>query len=406
MAKWHGEQLDEAVRTWSGLYPPASECGITRVYTCRANATEDVLRDIRAILADKTSDKHTLWMLGVSLSKDFALKDLQDDLRQIVDAGKTDLKILLLDPYRSPGILRTILESSRKEVKYILDFDREKRRDFGNDPLIRQPLFAEWDGACRRLEQAGKFELNTRIYGHYPTCWLIIVDDVAYFEPYTFGRGPERQEGESIGSDMPVLKFQRQPGGKPFHILLDHFDKLWLTSDLDLFHLKARRGDHPEILRKIFKVRLAWLNKVYDALYAAPVRGRLRDQRICPRQQCKTELPDLAMAWGTRSSQAEIVDSSRGGLALRVPPDSTAPEGTVVQVTGMLRTDTPGATAMAEHFSAQCDNTFIVRAVTAHGVCKGQTEPVRLTSQEKVEESRKNGSLFYIEHLEVQRKAG
>ena len=82
---------------------------------------------------------------------------------------------------------------------------------------------------------------------------MMIVDNTAHFQPYTFGRSVSQHSSNlCIGANMPVFKFQMQPNGRPFEILEDHFLKLWLTSNVDLFHIEARIADRNRIIKDIF----------------------------------------------------------------------------------------------------------------------------------------------------------
>jgi len=51
------------------------------------------------------------------------------------------------------------------------------------------------------------------------------------YQPYTFGVG---LCSELIGDQLPIFEFRATDQAHTFEVLCDHFEKLWLTSDVDM----------------------------------------------------------------------------------------------------------------------------------------------------------------------------
>lgn len=136
------------------------------------------------------------------------------------------------------------------------------------DPFFHQRLYSDFTHACDRLQSYPNVSATVRFYTHTPICWMMIVDNTAHFQPYTFGRSASKhQVGLCIGDNMPVFKFQMQPKGKPFEILEDHFLKLWQTSNLDLSNIETKIANRNTIMRNIFNSHSSWFKHVYEVLY-------------------------------------------------------------------------------------------------------------------------------------------
>ncbi|MCP4414598.1 MAG: hypothetical protein GY808_18745, partial [Gammaproteobacteria bacterium] len=66
---------------------------------------------------------------------------------------------------------------------------------------------------------------------------------------------------------MPVFKFQKQLDVMTFEILKDHFLKMWVTSNIDLFHAETRNADRGRIVKDLFDLHSWWFKQVHGVLY-------------------------------------------------------------------------------------------------------------------------------------------
>ena len=340
--------LDTVVHRHVHLIESCDKSGIADIYVNRHDGNESLTNDIQ-------NSVDRLWLLGVGLNVRVNLRVLLPKLKKKVKAG-VDVRVLMLDAFRSTAVFRTFLESNGDQVERMLKYYEPASNRNPVDPSDQDAYFSttlcnEFEATCRALQNTPELEACIKFYAHTPTCWLVIADNKAYFQPYTFGNGLRDHEAdvkihdtqtgdETIGDLLPVFKFKRHKNTGTFNVLEDHFLKLWATSDCSLFHIKARCNDKKEIVRKIFKARSEWLRHVYNMLFTKRGREsydkrpgarvsdksgkrqtlyRLYERQICPepvvvnfRFRSQGE-PDNA---GSQLFEAKILDSSRDGLAL------------------------------------------------------------------------------------------
>jgi hypothetical protein len=311
-AKGLDEKIPSKIQNYKDFINPTSTLGLKRIYETRSpDVKEDVLRDI-----DNASEH--VWLLGVNLNHVFSISDpaVQEKLRSKLEAG-IDVRILLLDGLRSPAVFRALMESPREEFASIIDSDRTDLWDPPvDDPYFGHPLFVNFRNAYQMLERLG-FKTAARFYAHIPNCWLIIIDNTIYYQPYTFGGARDVQR-------MPVIKVEG-PGNAPFVVLKDHFDKLWQTSAFDLFQTGARIKAKEIVLGNLFKNRLEWFKHVYGVLYNKQSPGE--DRRTFQRQPCISPSLVASMTWPDgRVTRAKIIDHSRESIFVALHANADASE--------------------------------------------------------------------------------
>jgi hypothetical protein len=297
----------------------AAACGITKIFPSREEAKVEVLSAVK-----KAGQR--LWILGVGLSQGFSLSDNLNTIEEKVELARQrskrfDAKVLLLDALTSTGVFRTLLESNASKVGEIVNAARNYGDEYSDDPYFNEQLYRDFENDWTRFKGRSKVDNIVRFYGHSPSCWLVIADDTAYFQPYTFGSAPDlpKKVGNPIGPLMPVFRFDGAANVRPFKILEDHFRKLWLTTNTDLFHVRARNAEAQDTLYEIFRTREYWLRQVYGALHKPG-----RERRQYPRKRCKSKLDnyvhrDTTQAAAKSPVKAEkVIDFSREGLALKL----------------------------------------------------------------------------------------
>jgi hypothetical protein len=302
--------------------------GIKKIFRNRAEAREEVVAAINGA-------RRRLWLLGVGISKIVRLSDddLFTNLREKLAANASravherfDARILMLNPLSSVGVFRTFLESTGNEVRKIIETPRSPANPPRDEPYFARKLYSDFRyarDAFRRHDE--EFASVVRFYAHTPPCWLVIADDTAYYEPYTFGR-PASAADPTLGHLMPVFKVESGADPALFEILQDHFDKLWLTTDVDMFHILTRMPDKNYLLCKIFTRRHEWLEHIYGVLFHCrneqPYKKPFSDQRRHPRRHCKSGLKvtirPLDDAGGKPVKAEKVLNFSRAGLALKL----------------------------------------------------------------------------------------
>lgn len=304
------ENVPKHIQEYSDFIKPAIALGLKKVYDFRDEAVKtDINLDI-------DNAKARVWILGVGLSEKVDIKDhtFLQKLENKID-NAVEVKILLLDGLRSPAVFRTFLESSCENIRKIIETERKNRRGLrNNEPYSEHPLFRNFKNAVEELKLRLKFQDKVRFYAHAPSCWLAIVDDKAYFQPYTFGDQIDDPNSRTIGSQMPVIKLQGQT--KPFGLVEDHFNKLWLTSDVDLFHMGARTEVKEIILWKVFKERFEWFDHIYGVL----CESSGEDRRKYPRQPCISPgvIATVTMEGSDEETNTKIVNMSHESALLEL----------------------------------------------------------------------------------------
>ncbi len=342
----------------SPIRQAANRCGLQNIYDCR---DDEVKTDVSAAI---TKARERVWLLGVVLSEKVRLnttlltglaRKIRGDQVGKVAKKSIDVKLLLLNPLRSPAIFRAFLESSASEFNNILSFHNRESSGVG-DPYFGHRLYKDFLRSYTLLGANADLRGVVRFYAHNPNCWLIIADDKAYFQPYTLGRGTEIDgDNLTIGPQMPVFKFEGREF-KPFRILEDHFRKLWLTSDVDLHHLGSRVEIKEKLVHQVFFKRLKWFDHIYSVLHETDGE----DRRLHPRQECESNPGQVVVNWGSdQRATAKIIDSSRGGVRLRIVGKNFPKERTKVKLSIRPNKKDPASTYLARDL-VQPDNKFEV----------------------------------------------
>lgn len=305
--------LEKSLQTTNRLIGSATSIGLTNVYCSRKDVKGDVYDAI------ENAEKR-IWLLGITASENILLDELLSTLNEKL-AGGVDLKILLLDALQSSAAFRTLLENTAHEAAKIVNTDR-KNIHGTEDPYFHQRLYSDFTHVCDRLESYPHIGAIVRFYPQTPACWMMIVDNTAHFQPYTFGRSSDKHSMSlCTGANMPVFKFQMQQNGRPFEILEDHFQKVWMTSNLDLFHIEARIANRNQIISGIFNDNSPWFKHIYAVLYAQKdTTEHHSDRRKFPRQLWDGEQPSLNVRLPNCKTliKATLCDYSREGLSLKL----------------------------------------------------------------------------------------
>ncbi|MDQ1612204.1 MAG: hypothetical protein QOG00_2135 [Pyrinomonadaceae bacterium] len=318
---------------------PGRQTGLVNIYPLR---NEQVFHDLRA---DIRNAQKRIWLAGVGLSEVVPLTELLETLSaksqvQIDDERKLQIRLLMLDAISSPAAFRTFLESSNRQFKEYLDADRHAPQNpLEEHPYFNHQLFNHFKETYDKLvsmteRSDSALKDAVRFYAHNPSCWLAIVDDTAYFQPYTFGGKTSNEHGSfTIGHLMPVFKYRAGAQRDVFELLEDHFHKLWITTDTDLFHVGVRLANRAYFTKMMFNIRRHWFRHVYGALH--PIRrsqeGKKR-KRLKPRKPChlKRQRREILVTWTVSNHllwvKCPIINYSREGVLLEVTDQPYHPE--------------------------------------------------------------------------------
>lgn len=321
--------IEKSLCSSNQLIGTAAVCGLTDIYYSRKDTKKHIYNAV------KNAEKR-LWLLGIAHSEIVQLDDLLSSLDEKITCG-LDVRVLLLDALQDTAVFRTLLESTASEATKIINTDRTRIKP--SDPFFHQRVYSDFVHACNRLRSFPNVGSNVRFYTHTPNCWLMIVDNTVHFQPYTFGRSPEQNVSNlCIGDNMPVFKFQKQLDVMTFDILKDHFLKMWITSNIDLFHAETRNADRGRIVKDIFDSHFWWFKQVHGVLYQ-PKDSHVSaiDLRKFPRQHWKWSQPSVSLCPEESKKTITIkaiCDYSCKGLALQIEDISGLINGQVICLQG------------------------------------------------------------------------
>lgn len=327
------------------LIDTAITCGLTNIYCSRNDAKGDIYNAI------KNAEKR-LWLLGIAHSEIVHLDDLLSSLDEKI-ASNLDVKILLLDALQASAIFRTLLESNPSDVVEIINADRTRIQP--SDPYFHQRVYSDFAHACDRLRSYPNVGAKVRFYTHTPGCWLMIVDNTVHFQPYTFGRSPGQNVSNlCIGDNMPVFKFQKQQDVMTFEILKDHFLKMWVTSNIDLFHAETRNADSGRIVKDLFDLHSWWFKQVHGVLYKPKDNFvNTTDLRKFPRRPWRWGQPSLSLYLEDCKKTITITtmrDYAVEGLALQIENISGLSNGQIICLQGTSPPEPFEVNYIMDHF--------------------------------------------------------
>lgn len=340
------------------IVKPSTDLGLGRVYAFR---NDEVLRDLREEIAAAGS---RVWLLGIGLHDKFDItnKEILELLkRKVAENPEFEVRILLLDGFRSPAIFRALLESDAATSGAIVAANRKLPNP--DDPYLSHGVFKHFERAYEALAKHPEFETSVRFYGHTPICWMAIVDDTAYFQPYTFG---DINADAGVGFQMPVTCWQGLT--TTLVILEDHYNKLWLTSDTDLFLIGTRLRAKAETLWTAFKRREGsgvkgreeesgrWFKHVHGILHKKESPGF--DERSHLRLPCISMRLEATISWKDEKggvaevTKAKVLDFSLEGVRLELI-DKTV--------------DSPPFCYLPEHHSMLSEEIFALLEIEPEG---------------------------------------
>jgi hypothetical protein len=337
--------IEKSLRTSNQLIGTAAICGLTNIYCSRKDTKDHIYNAV------KNAEKR-LWLLGIAHSEIVQLDDLFSSLEEKITCG-LDVKILLLDALQATAVFRTLLESTASEATKIINTDRTRIKP--SDPFFHQRVYSDFVHACNRLRSFPNVGSNVRFYTHTPNCWLMVVDNTAHFQPYTFGRSPGQNVSNlCIGDNMPVFKFQKQLDVMTFEILKDHFLKMWVTSNIDLFHAETRNADRGRIVKDLFDKHSWWFKQVHGVLYKPKDKFvNATDLRKFPRRPWRWDQPSLSLYLEDCKKTITITtirDYSRNSLAVQIEDISGLNNDQIVCLQGTSPPEPFEANYIMDHF--------------------------------------------------------
>lgn len=290
-------------------------CGLVKIVPNRSEVADEVRHAIENARSD-------IALMGVTLHERINLSNLFDLLRKKVAEG-VNVRVLLLDPVRSAAVFRTLVETAPTQMRDAIDFKPTKGHK--KHLYFDLPLYERFKVSFTKIDH-GPNELKDRIryYGNEPTCWMVIADDVVYYQPYAFSRVHRQKEANEEAYDpMPVFVFRRNviTGKQVYTNLKEHFEVVWLTCLVDHWQMVSRKETAQEIVVRMFDERRYWLDHMLLALSG-------EERRKSPRQPGAAGDRIVVATWthsdGRREkAKAAVIDYGSDALTLQL--DGTVP---------------------------------------------------------------------------------
>ena len=283
--KAYTDIINKATKHVNTLAESASNIGLTHISSSRFEIGNDLLSVMEAA-------RSRILILGIGFSGVIKLLDVADLLQKKV-IENIDVRLLLLNPLSKEAVTRTLLESSESEAQNIIGTSRERKRDIlDSDPFFALQVFCDSNSNIKVIDRYEKLKPASRFYSHAPSFWMIIIDDLVFWQPYTMG-SPEVANPKSLGPLMPVFRFEES---SIVQNLRDHFEKEWGMSTIDLFHMIGMLEDKKKLLYNIFRENKSDFSNLVGVLRT--IRGfDKKDRRRSVRRHCQIPNLELNIEW-------------------------------------------------------------------------------------------------------------
>ncbi|MEN3335317.1 MAG: hypothetical protein V7641_4682 [Blastocatellia bacterium] len=281
--------VEDTAKHLNELVAEASSIGLTKIYPSRCKAGTD-------LYAALETAKKRIWLSGIGMSEVFKLTE-KADLLQSKLRDNVDVRIILLNPLSKEAVSRTLLESSQSVAEIIVGTTRQCKRDvMDNDPFFSQQVFCDSSKNVRVLDRYNdEMKLRARFYSHTPDAWMLIVDDVIYYQSYTNGC-PEGIDPKSLGPLMPVFRYDATTNSPNVQTMESHFEQEWTNAQADLFHMVGILEDKKKLLQINFNENGCDFKNMVGAQRIIRKPGG-HDRRKRVRRSCQIPKLEFTVEW-------------------------------------------------------------------------------------------------------------
>jgi hypothetical protein len=218
------------------------QCGAMNIYTKPEKGLSRIIYLVKRA-------EHQISIQGISLSSFFKPgQELWHAILNVIEAGKVDLKVLILEPESEQAMYRSyrerlFIEEAPSFKKYMSEKDHEKSELYEDTQRtikhIKQMISRI---ASAKREPVGwvppKFAVG--LYRSAPACFILRVDDHVLVEQYHYGKIGGEGARTILGKDMPLVEYCKAPPHvdekgsdrvrRPFDLLEDHFQYAFARS--------------------------------------------------------------------------------------------------------------------------------------------------------------------------------
>jgi hypothetical protein len=185
-------------------------CAATNVYL----DDEQVRQRISWLL---TNAKEEVSIQGFSLHAFFHLgSHWIVPISDLIRDRKVRIRVLLLEAECEQAFYRTYREQAYPGLsfeEYRKEPARHKASALYRDTMLSISKIREIVRDCRAKDPKWQPNIELKLYRSAPTCFMLRVDDTVLVEQYHYGKveDPKHTPGTSLGKDMPLFEFAREP---------------------------------------------------------------------------------------------------------------------------------------------------------------------------------------------------
>lgn len=215
-----------------GIDQGINQCGAENFYTDSEKARKRIV-----YLLQHAEKKVSIQ--GISLNSFFKPGALREAVSGVLETGKAELEILLLDPDSEQAKYRSYRErlfvSEDQDYKSYLNQGEHEKSELYQDTnrTIQNIRHMIEDIGRRKDDSKWMPRLKVGLYGSAPACFILRVDDRVLVEQYHYGK-IVRETRAILGKDMPLVEYSEAPSQlykdesnplrRPFGLLVDHFN--------------------------------------------------------------------------------------------------------------------------------------------------------------------------------------
>ncbi len=262
------DEIEAIVSKQMTLSDGANKRGLKHVYASREDAQSDILKSIREATKQ-------IWIIAVVQKEHPNLEELLNQLKKKKPSQCTR-RILLLDGCSPAAVIRTIMESPADAANSILNYhnsSEDETKKPGSDPYCNEAVYRHFEQNIRVISHYPQLQECIKFYDYTPLCLLVIAENTAFYQPYTFGsHGDDASLERLTGMNMPIFRFEAYTGPKvanhqdTFSVLVSHAERIWDTSDIT-YELRSDETVRKKEIESAFNLVKARIEIVYEAIH-------------------------------------------------------------------------------------------------------------------------------------------
>jgi hypothetical protein len=229
-----------------------NQCGAVNVFTDQKTAKDR----IKYILKN-TKENEKVSIQGISLSSFLIPGELFEAITNLVEDGKVDLEVLLLDPEKEQAKYRSYRERlfgspEQSYNDYVEKKFHERSKLYHDTYETIENIRNMIQDVAQRKGSGWKPRLKVGLYDSAPACFVLRAGNQILTEQYHYGKIAGGTHA-ILGKDMPLFEYSKSPSKlyarrsdplrRPFDLLVDHLDYAFRQSEnVELFSITPNPG--------------------------------------------------------------------------------------------------------------------------------------------------------------------